>query len=335
VAWTGNSKAKDNSFKLIFEKPELFIEFLQDYIRDEQLSRLFADLQPSDIEDISERLLPLFQDGKDNDTIKRVHIKGDVPLFVITVLEHESKVNHRASFKMLQYIALVLHEYEKDADSKKAKASFAKNFKYPPILPIVFYDGTDNWTAEKNFVNKTELCDVFYKYIPKFEYELVCLKDYSQSDLVQFGNTLSMIMIMDKIRRPGDISRLKDLPDDYAEKLKLNIPPPLTRLIADVVTVLLKRINVPEDEINAVTEVVYQRRYEEMFTSIENYDVQETRRIAAEEGREEGVAMGVKRGREEERKTAIRNMMKRNLAPETIGEFLGISTAEVKRLMVD
>jgi len=46
----------------------------------------------------------LFQDSRDSDTVKRISLRDNPPLFVIAILEHESGVNHRASFKMLQYI---------------------------------------------------------------------------------------------------------------------------------------------------------------------------------------------------------------------------------------
>jgi len=36
-----------------------------------------------------------------------------------------------------------------------------KDFKYPPVLPIVFYDSEDEWTAETNFLHRTEMCDIF------------------------------------------------------------------------------------------------------------------------------------------------------------------------------
>ena len=125
----------------------------------------------------------MFQDGKDSDTVKRIKLKGSAPLFVIAIVEHESQVNHRASFKMLQYISLILHEYEREANRENQSASSAKGFKYPPVLPVVFYDGADKRTAETNFPNKTELSDIFGKYIPKFEYELVDLNEYSEHDL--------------------------------------------------------------------------------------------------------------------------------------------------------
>ena len=80
---------------------------------------------------------------------------------------------------MLQYITLVLTDYEKEVNKENVGASELKAFKYPPVLPVVFYDGSSNWTAEVNFLDKVELNDVFHKYIPKFEYEVVRLGDYS------------------------------------------------------------------------------------------------------------------------------------------------------------
>ena len=247
-------KAKDSSLKTIFNEPELFVEFLRDYIPVDMLK----DVKPGDIEDITERFLPLFQDSKDSDTVKRVNLKGDTPLFVIAILEYESQVNYRASFKMLQYISLVLHEYEKEVNKENPNASSAKGFKYPPVLPIVFYDGAGEWTAERNFIDKTELSGVFEKYIPKFEYELVDLNKYNERDIASFGNTLSLIMIIDKIKTADGMSIMKNLPEGYFEQLGQNIPPHLHKLLADVITVFLTRINVPGDEIEKVTKHIYE-----------------------------------------------------------------------------
>ncbi|MDR3119926.1 MAG: Rpn family recombination-promoting nuclease/putative transposase, partial [Clostridiales bacterium] len=127
--------ARDNSFKRVFDEPELFVEFLRDFISVD----LLKNVSPSDVEDISERFIPLFEEGRDSDTVKRVNIKGHSPLFVIAVVEHESEVNYRMCFKMLQYIMLVLDDYEKEANRAKEHASAAKDFMYPPVLPIVYY----------------------------------------------------------------------------------------------------------------------------------------------------------------------------------------------------
>lgn len=77
---------------------------------------------------------------------------------------------------------------------------------------------------------------------------------------------------------------------------------------------LLMRINVPKDEVDAVTEKVYQRRYQEMFTFIEDYDVQETRRLAREEGRA--------KGREETKDESAKEMLLDGQQPENISKWL-------------
>ena len=217
---------------------------------------------------------------------------------------------------MLQYISLVLHEYEKEANKENANASSAKGFKYPPVLPIVFYDGAGEWTAETNFLDKTELSDVFEKYIPKFEYELVDLNKYDEQDIIDFGDTLSLIMLIDKIRTADGISALNRLPDGYIEKLKQNIPQHLYKLLADVITVFLTRINVPENEIDKVTKHLYERRVQDMFTFIDNYDVQETRR----EARAESLA------------TVARNLLAEGDSVEKVSKVTGLPREEVEKL---
>jgi len=295
-------KAKDNTFKLILHEPELFIEFLRDFIPID----ILKDISPVDIEDITERFLPLFDENKDSDTVKRINLKNNEFLFVIAIVEHESEVNFRASFKMLQYITLVLGDYEKEANKKaEKKITGQKSFKYPPVLPIVFYDGGTKWSAETNFFDKTEMNQIFAKYIPKFEYELVCLEDYSQDDLVRFEDTLSLVMLLDKIRSFDGQRLLSKLPANYVERLRLNIPDHLLKLLSDVITVLMKRINVPDNEILTVTERLYERRFSEMFSMLEDYDVQATRREAKEEGKKEGKEEGKKEGKEEGKEEGI------------------------------
>ncbi|MDR0221891.1 MAG: Rpn family recombination-promoting nuclease/putative transposase, partial [Lachnospiraceae bacterium] len=195
-------KAKDNSLKLILSDHALFAEFIRDFIDID----ILKDVRQEDIEDVTERFLPLFTDAKDSDTVKRINIKDCPPLFVIAITEHESKVNFRSSFKMLQYYVLVLNDYEKEVSKSDKNIIHAKDFMYPPVLPMVFYDGTDKWSAATDFFYKTHLNEAFAKYIPRFEYELIALNKYSVEDLTRFGDTLSLIMIIDKIKTPDEIS---------------------------------------------------------------------------------------------------------------------------------
>ena len=63
---------------------------------------------------------------------------------------------------------------------------------------------------------------------------------------------------------------------------KMNVPPHLKELLVKVITVLLRKIDVPQDEIDVLVERIDERGISEML-SIENYSVQATRREAAAE----------------------------------------------------
>jgi hypothetical protein len=277
--------AKDISFKLIFDSNELFVEFLRDFVPVDLLKNVSAD----DIEDVTTNYPSLEHNEKSSDTVKKINLKRAVsadvpPLFVIALLEHQSTVNFRMPFKLLFYMTSIWASYEKEVE-ENGLISTAKNFKYPPILPLVFYDGGDKWTALTNFVDKVELSDMFSKYIPKFEYELIDLNRYNKDDLLEFGDMLSLVLLVDKVRKPQDMEVLSSLPKDYIKNLTLNIPESLKTLLSDVIRALLQKINVPKEEIEIVTETISQRRSNTMFdwSGLDGYDVQETRRQVREE----------------------------------------------------
>ena len=314
---------KDNSYKLVFNEPELFVEFLRDFVRLDVLN----DVTPADIVDVSERYIPLFVDAKDSDTVKRINLKGSPPLFVIAILEHESQVNYRASFKMLQYTALVYNEYEKDVNKQTPNASTAKDFKYPPVLPIIFYDGIDEWTSELNFYNRVALNDVFRKYIPKFEYELVDLSDYSVDDIVTFGDTLSLIMLIDKLDFRDSDSILSKLPMEYFNELALNIPPHLNKLLSDVLTLMLKRINASEPDINEIMQYIDKRRYQTMFSRFENSVL-----AAREEGVQKGFQDGERLKEQQMNRNIVLNMRSEGYSDELISKLTLIPIEKVREI---
>jgi hypothetical protein len=255
---------KDNSFKEVLGNNQLFVEFLKDFIP----IGILKDVGPEDIEDVKARYIPLFNESRDSDTVKRINLKDQNPLFVIAIVEHESTVNFRFSFKILQYITYVLDDYEKQVNDIDSGASLRKNFKYPPVLPIVFHDGAGPWTAETNFLNRTSLNDVFEKYIPKFEYEVVSLRQYSPNDLARFNDVLTFVLLIDHI---GTIERknfLKELPPDYLEQMALKIPKNLSKLLSDAITTLLDRFGAEESEIAEITDYIEKKEIVTMFDAL-------------------------------------------------------------------
>ena len=178
-------------------------------------------------------------------------------------------MNFRSCFKMLQYICLVLDAWEKEVDKETPGASRKKDFKYPPVLPIIFYNGKDAWTAERNFFDRTNLNAAFEKYIPKFEYELVNLNDYSEEEIIGFGDALSLIMLIDKLRGSEGNSLLKYIPSDYVEKLNLKIPENMRKLLSDVLLVLLEKSGI--DRIEAENMAAHIEKADSKFKNAKNF----------------------------------------------------------------
>ena len=88
----------------------------------------------------------MWHEERYSDSIKEIHLK-DCPesesIFLITLIEHQSKVDHDMSFRILRYIVLILW-IMRTMEKCISGITSSKGFQYPPIIPIVFYDGPGN-----------------------------------------------------------------------------------------------------------------------------------------------------------------------------------------------
>jgi hypothetical protein len=195
-------ETRDDGFKLILGNHDLFVQFLHDFVKVDMLK----DVAPDDIEDITERFIMMGLDSKEGDTVKRINLKGKEPLYVIGIVEHQQSVNYRMSFRLLQYSVFIWSDYEKEQNALREGAAELKDFRYPPIIPMVYYTGESAWTSPVNFFDKVYFHDVFERYIPKFEYLLIHSANYSKDDLVRNRDILSLFLLIDKIKRAEQIS---------------------------------------------------------------------------------------------------------------------------------
>lgn len=276
-----NRKVSDNAAKLMFGDSILCAEFLRNYVDID----LLKDVRPEDIEDISERFLPLWQEGRDSDSVKKICING-MPVFLITIIEHQSKVCYDMAFRMLRYIVMVLTDYADEQERTDRGSTEWKDFKYPPILPIVYYEGTGEWTAVRNFADRVYYNDILGKYIPSFEYIMVPLSDYSEQELIAKRDELSLVMLINKLQDSSDFKHLKHIPKGYFEDLRQNTPQYLLKIIGKIIAVFLYRLNVPRKEVEKFIDLIERREFDMMFDCFEAYDVQETRRKSRAEGME-------------------------------------------------
>ena len=79
---------------------------------------------------------------------------------------------------------------------------------------------------------------------------------------------------------------------------------------------------------NSFRLIFSERRLQEMFSLIEHYDVQETRRIA----KAEGIAEGIAEGRGDERIAIAKRSLEKRMSIEDIVSITGLTYEEVEDL---
>jgi len=95
-------------------------------------------------------------------------------------------------YRLLSYMVQLWARCIEDAGESARR----KSFLLPPIVPVVFYEGEDAWTAAKRFTEKVRGADSFRGYVPEFEYRLISLRDEDSEDLLSKPDALSSLMYL-------------------------------------------------------------------------------------------------------------------------------------------
>lgn len=282
-----NSRAHDSSSKLIFGNAELCSQFLRNYMDIPMLKNVKAD----DIEDVTERYIPMFTEERESDTVKRIKISENNTLYFISLIEHKTKTDYNVSMQLLRYMVYIWEDYEREMEKQHKGISRTKGFKYPPILPIVYYEGTGRWTAVRNIRDRILFHEAFEPFTPNFFYKLVQLNSYSIGQLVEKNDELSLLMLINRLQSSAEFREL-NLPEDYFKNLSENSTDELLDIIAKVTATMLRHLNLPEKEVAEFTDQVKERKMAELFEHFKDVDIPAVRKKARKEGRAEGLAEG-------------------------------------------
>ena len=90
-------------------------------------------------------------------------------VYIISLIEHKSQVDYDVAMQILRYMAVIWQDYARKQNEQREGASSRKNFRYPLIIPMVDYEGSRNWTAERNLASRIECSELAEQYVPDFE----------------------------------------------------------------------------------------------------------------------------------------------------------------------
>ena len=110
---------------------------------------------------------------------------------------------------MFHYMSYIWEEYERQQESLQKGITKTKGFRYPPILPIVYYEDTADWTSAVNLNEKIYLSDVFGEYLPDYRYLLFRLQEHGEAELISKEDELSFIMLINRMRNIKQFQELE------------------------------------------------------------------------------------------------------------------------------
>ena len=275
---------KDISNKTVLDNPVLCCQFLKDNID----IPILKNLRPEDIEDCTELFRSYFGVEYEADTVKRVRVRNtgeneqNFEFYLLSLIEHKSKVDYNVVIQLLKYMVCIWAEYEKTFGTEYKDKVKTKAFRYPPILPIVYYEGAENWTATLRLKDRIFMNELFAEYIPDFTYCLVNLKDISNEELLEREDEMSLIMLVNKIQNVAELSDFLSLPEEKVTAMMKESPEVIVDIVAMCMQVLCTRLNLSAEETETCVKKVRKRSMGYMWENMEKIDVQAMRKELAE-----------------------------------------------------
>ncbi len=278
-----NLHNRDINSKKIFDDPVLCAQFLRDNF---ELPAL-KEVQPEDIDDISERYLPYLGTEFESDSVKRIRIldigKGKNPPFFVSLIEHKSEVDYDVSMQLLRYMVCIWTEYRREKEAQKEGCTRLKSFRYPVIMPVVYYEGKAKWTADMHLSGRIGNSLRRPEWIPDFRYEVVRLYDYSNQELLERGDEMSLVMLINKIKDTEDLERFIRIPADDVERIVKDSPEHVVDVLVSVMESLCFKIDASAEERRQCVRKVRERKMGYLFENMEKISIQEERRKTEEQ----------------------------------------------------
>lgn len=273
-------QVRDANGRRFFKNASLCAQFLKDNLDIPALK----DVKPEDIVDVTDKYQAYLGIQFETDTVKRIKLHmGDVAeLFLVSLIEHKSRVDYNVTMQLLRYMTCIWTEYAREMEEKQEGISRTKAFRYPPILPIVYYEGSENWTADMHLQDRIYLREVFGAYIPDFTYKVVRIHDYSNEELLSRENEMSFLMMVNRIQNKEDMEAFLRVEQDRVKSIIDKASPQVLEIIAETIWSLCMKMNVPLEEAEECVRKVKERNMGYLFENMEKMDIQEERRKTAD-----------------------------------------------------
>ena len=112
-------------------------------------------------------------------------------LLIYILIEHQSTVDATMGFRVLFYMTQIWDFQRREWESNNVPKS---QWRFRPIIPIVFYTGEQRWTRPLTLSGLMDLPDLLAGFVPKFDSLFLSVKDADAANLTKTDHPFGWLL---------------------------------------------------------------------------------------------------------------------------------------------
>lgn len=181
----------DKRYKYLLSSKKVFMDLLRSFVKQKWVEQVD---ESTIIKVDKSYILQDFAD-KEADLVYRVRLKEQEVIFYV-LLEMQSSVDFQMPFRLLSYMIEIWRDLLKNTEKNEAAR---KDFRLPVIVPIVLYNGKQEWTAARTYKETLNAYEFFSdQNILDFSYILLDINRYTEEELLQVSNVMGAVFLLDQ-----------------------------------------------------------------------------------------------------------------------------------------
>ena len=148
-------------------------------------------------------------------------------------------------------------------------------------LPMVYYEGKRKWTADLNLKDRIEFSEEMEKYIPDFTYQVVSVRQYTNEELSEKHDEMSLVMLINKIQTEEDLSEFRKVSEEMVDSTYGNAPYEIKEIYKKILWSLLMKLKVPNEEASNIIGEIGGHGMGYLFENMDEIDIGALKRKVA------------------------------------------------------
>lgn len=111
------------------------------------------------------------------------------------------------------------------------------------------------------------------KYIPDFTYQVVGVNEYTNEELSEKHDEMSLVMMINKIQTQEDLNKFRKLSVVLLDSIYANAPEEIKEIYCTIIESLLKKMHMPSEEIEDIMGEMGGQSMGYLFENMDKIDI--------------------------------------------------------------